>query len=84
MSAEMTPTTDDVRIAYIDDAMEYGGSRSVAEPEFDRWLKQIKAEAWDEGHETGLADGTGRGLAIGTDPFGDHYTETSTNPYRGR
>lgn len=24
---------------------------------FDRWLAQVKAEAWDEGYDKGLSDG---------------------------
>lgn len=78
------PNTDDVRDAYIDTMGKCGFSESGAGAEFDLWLSEIKAEAWSEGHGTGLEEGTSRGLDIGLDPLGDHYFQTSPNPYRGR
>ena len=53
---EYVPITDDVALAYIHaangDTWVSGKARALQE-EFDRWLKQIKAEAWDEGKEYG-------------------------------
>lgn len=53
--SEYTPTTDDVALAYIHavngDTWVSGKARAL-QAEFDRWLKQVKAEAWDEGYNT--------------------------------
>ena len=54
--SEYTPITDDVALAYIHaangDTWVSGKARALR-AEFDRWLKQVKAEAWDEGKEYG-------------------------------
>jgi len=51
--SEYTPTTDLVRQGYVAGEAEfYGRDYLESEPEFDRWLKQVKAEAWDEGYRT--------------------------------
>lgn len=50
MSADYTPHTGLVRHVYA-----YG--LATAEAEFDRWLKSIKAEAWDEGSRSSMFTG---------------------------
>ena len=63
---EYTPTTEEVRSLYKSGAWlmtdrapnkfapgEYEG---VLFGEFDRWLNEIRAEAWDEGHEESCED----------------------------
>jgi hypothetical protein len=51
------PTTADIRERYSD---WYDGVNAppteVAEAEFDRWLEQIKADAWQEGFNAGERD----------------------------
>lgn len=53
MSGPFVPTTDEVRAAYVDGAGFY---RDVAGDWFDRWLAQVKADAWDEGYSKGRVD----------------------------
>lgn len=58
---DYTPTTADVEDAWCS---RWDGEHSWAsgeelrgyEAEFDRWLKQVKAEAWDEGRAAGWAE----------------------------
>lgn len=71
--AEYTPTTGDVRERFIDGAMVTGfaHSRNKARRGFDRWLAEVKAEAWDEGYKNGYRD---RRLEASYEP--------GTNPYR--
>lgn len=51
------PTTENVRERYSD---WYDGpievSIDIADAEFDRWLKQVKAKAWAEGFDAGERD----------------------------
>ena len=50
---EYTPTTEEVRLAAetttLDESTLPGG-------EFDRWLNEIRAEAWDEGYQEANSD----------------------------
>lgn len=51
MTDEYTPTTAEVRACWgWDDDYEIPSPARNAE--FDRWLAQVKAEAWDEGAES--------------------------------
>lgn len=46
--SDYTPTTEDVRISYVCQRESiYGIHHDGAE--FDRWLTEVKAEAWEEG-----------------------------------
>lgn len=59
MTEEYTPTTEDVRVRYALDrgeAIRRPYSTSLAD--FDRWLNQVKAEAWDEAREAFIRRGT--------------------------
>lgn len=81
MTAEFTPTTEDVRerywLATVNDTDFPGaeGAASRLRAEFDRWLAQhdaeVKAEAWDEGAQA----------ARNEDFLADDFVETP-NPYR--
>lgn len=66
MSEPYTPSTDEVRSAYADNGGEY---RDISEGWFDRWLNEVKAQAWEEGAMQGHDD----------HEFG---VEVWTNPYR--
>ena len=46
--SEYIPTTEEVRNRYLSEVFPED------EAEFDRWLAQIKAEAWDEGFDAGV------------------------------
>lgn len=56
MMTEYTPTTEEVRRCYGDihcsdlDAGSLEHHVCPEEADFDRWLNEIRAEAWDEGH----------------------------------
>ena len=47
---------------------------------FDRWLEQVKAEAWQEGHDAGWEDRHADAL-IGWMASGPHESDAH-NPYR--
>ena len=51
----MTPTTLEVRESYT----YFRGTIPTVEheAEFDRWLNEVKAEAWTNGYERGYDDG---------------------------
>ena len=58
--SDYTPTTQQVRDGYRFDPeedyynpLQAGANTERAGRDFDRWLKQVKAEAWDEGHHAG-------------------------------
>lgn len=46
MSEFYTPTAEKVRALYVEGAE----SEEATGEQFDRWLNQAKAEAWDEGY----------------------------------
>lgn len=60
--SDYTPTTEEVREAWIiarywDDYELFDIDEKMRDEEsaqFDRWLKQVKAEAWDEGFDAGV------------------------------
>ena len=51
-----TPDTEHVRTQYTQDHVS-DANESAYEAEFDRWLKTIKAQAWQDGHDTALLHG---------------------------
>ncbi len=51
--SEYTPSTDEVRGAWI--ALTYNNTPE----QFDRWLEQVKAEAWKEGYVAGFLKAMG-------------------------
>ena len=54
---DYTPTTEEVRAAYEGQLIKIGENRfefideAQANSEFDRWLAEVKAQAWHEGLE---------------------------------
>lgn len=67
MSDNYTPTTEEVREAYLDrkdfeDAVSFIERRGdeVATAEFDRWLATMKAEAWEQGYDAAPLGGRPR------------------------
>ena len=49
--SEYTPTTEDVRDAWLTaeyEERDWGTSDDDLHAEFDRWLQTVKAEVWDE------------------------------------
>ena len=84
---EYTPTTGQIENAWCS---RYDGEHSWArgeelrgyEAEFDRWLEQVKAEAWEEGHSSSDTswDHIYSGHSV---PEGELCPECFTgNPYR--
>jgi hypothetical protein len=52
VSAPYTPDTEDVRRRYVGPVSAHAEQlRRNREAAFDRWLAQVKAEAWDEAME---------------------------------
>ena len=53
--SDYTPTTEEVRGAYEGQLIKVGDNayqlldEAHAKAEFDRWLTEVKAEAWEEG-----------------------------------
>jgi len=49
-----TPTTEEVRKAWAD----WVTTDWLATEQFDRWLAEVKAQAWEEGYDDGYVDGS--------------------------
>lgn len=47
--SDWNPTTEDIRNDFARDGMKYADM-------FDRWLAEVKAQAWDEGFDAGERD----------------------------
>lgn len=78
--SEYTPTTADARGKYAThQGARYRGQKYLdrRRAEFDRWLEQVKAEAWDEGNEAGWTEANAHHENADTYP-----KLTITNPYR--
>ena len=71
MSTQYTPDTDSVRACYLSTHTDASGERvrDEAARSFDRWLNEVKAQAWNEGQRS-------QAEAHGT------YIYTGPNPYR--
>ena len=50
MSKPYTPDTETVREQYTREQPPHIGTVSSKCAEFDRWLNEVKAQAWDRGH----------------------------------
>lgn len=74
--SDYTPTTDDMRTSWHRNSMSYGPGERTAE--FDRFIADVKADAWDEGYETGCSSPYGTST-----PSGKSY-DPEPNPYRER
>ena len=44
-----TPTTDEVRHYWVVQGVKRRSRRAERAAEFDRWLAEVRAKAWDEG-----------------------------------
>lgn len=53
--SDYTPTAEDVRDIYVSFPCDRH-SPAFYEAAFDRWLAEVKAAAWDEGHAAGRED----------------------------
>ena len=51
--SDYTPTTQEVRTSYGAAVTFPTMSLPERRRAFDRWLGQVRAEAWDEGHDAG-------------------------------
>ena len=67
MSKYFTPTTEQVRFAYIDRKgfirQAFGSEADddqAASTEFDGWLASVKAEAWEQGYDAAPLGGRPR------------------------
>ena len=50
---DYTPTTKQVREQFTREEPPQIGTVAEKGRAFDRWLEQVKAEAWEEGHNAG-------------------------------
>lgn len=73
--SDYTPSLDTVRELYawqrstLDRALGKRVPTDEYDAEFDRWLNQIKADAWDEGFVAGYADGAETGMTGPSNPY---------------
>lgn len=51
--SDWTPTTKQVREQFTREEPPRIGTVAEKSRAFNRWLEQVKAEAWDEGHHAG-------------------------------
>ena len=80
--SEYTPTTEVVRHAVAFERERLGEPRPIKPEAFNRWLKQVKAEAWEEGYSASESEWmhTLDGPPV---PEGEKCPECSKgNPYR--
>ena len=85
--SDHTPTTERVRDDYATRmAPHLDHARAI---EFDRWLTEVRAEAWDEGHQTpqtrepdGCRCGALAGYECACGRWGRWGKIITTNPYR--
>ena len=54
--AKYTPNTKQVRRAFVFASSGWERAASTAKAGFNRWLNQVKYEAWEEGYAAGDAD----------------------------
>lgn len=51
--SDYTPSTEEVRGRHNANAMLETKTWRAVDAEFDRWLRAVKAESWDEGFDSG-------------------------------
>ena len=77
--SDRTPTTETVRGQYTREQPPLIATVGEKRAEFDRWLEQVKAEAWEEGYDEPRE-------CCGICPSGacpwDNNKKGPTNPYR--
>jgi len=88
--SDHTPSTEDMEEQFVAGAMVTGFAytRNEARTDFDQWLAEVKAEAWEEGAQAAwLRTGDGwngeyaEGTHDGSRSFRDCNPDTP-NPYR--
>ena len=73
--SDYTPTTEVIRHAVSFPRERLGEPRPIKPEAFDRWLEQVKAEAWEEGKRAGLRQSDWE--------HGDTATQfVASNPYK--
>lgn len=70
------PTTQDVKRAYAWGLSGTSRTTQECDDEFDRWLNEIRAEAWDKGFNAGEED------VFMHEDLKDWDAECVRNPYR--
>lgn len=68
--SDYTPTTEEVRNQYSGLSTahsNHAGQVYINFAEFDRWLAEVKAQAWEEGYDSGAER---------------NYMDSPSNPYR--
>ena len=70
-----TPTTEVIRHAVSFPRERLGEPRPIKPEAFDRWLEQVKAEAWDKGYTSGRSNAMRR---MSDEP----KAPLTRNPYR--
>lgn len=80
--SDYRPTTQEVRTSYGAAVTFPTMSLPERRRAFDRWLEQVKAEAWEEGYRQGIEDErTAEALQVNIG-LGGYATPNRTNPYR--
>lgn len=72
--SDYTPDTEKVRTAYIHGVggtTWYEGKAEALLKQFDRWLAEVKADAWEKGHRSRLRMYEN-----------DNFASLQENPYR--
>ena len=72
--SDFTPTTPMIRTGYMRDGRE----RKQRADDFDRWLDNIRAEAWGEGFDVGAT----HGIAYQAGDDNALPQPSTLNPYR--
>ena len=72
---DYTPTTEVIRHAVSFPRERLGEPRPIKPEAFDRWLEQVKAEAWEEGHEAAA-------MRVPEGVWHDTASPRTPNPYR--
>jgi hypothetical protein len=69
--SDYTPTTEEMRKAYARYPGDWIRANREARKQFDRWLAEVKAQAWEEGNKQAHQD-----------IDGEWPTSYTSNPYR--
>ncbi len=69
------PTTKQVRKAFVSASAGWERATSTAKAGFNRWLKLVMAQAWEEGYAAGDADAFTIDRLNTPNPYRDGETE---------
>lgn len=73
--SKYTPTTKEVRKAFVYAASGWHRAVSTAKAGFNRWLKSVMAQAWEEGYAAGDADALTANRLDTPNPYRQEETE---------